>query len=97
MIELTEEHIAARELRNAAYREAAHKVGYERFGGAGDAVAWKNDSGNSEEVAWLGQFRPHTCPEVMRVNALTSGFSLPDLPANGRCSTASLLWWPRKF
>ncbi len=42
MIQFTEEQIAARELRNAAYHEAGHKMLYERFGGAGDAVVWKN-------------------------------------------------------
>ncbi|WP_260432498.1 hypothetical protein [Burkholderia sp. Bp9140] len=56
MIDFTEEQIAARELRSTAYHEAGHKLLYERFGGAGDAVVWKNDSGNSEECAWLGQW-----------------------------------------
>lgn len=84
MIEFTEEQIAARELRNAAYHEAAHKIVYERFGGAGDAVVWRNDSGNSEEAAWLGQFRPRTCPVEMRTIALASGFSAPDLPVDWR-------------
>ncbi|WP_124904709.1 hypothetical protein [Burkholderia sp. Bp9004] len=55
---------------------------YERFGGAGDAVVWKNESGNPEESAWLGQFRPRTCPEVMRKTALNHGFPAPELPAN---------------
>ncbi len=82
MIEFTEEQIAARELRNAAYHEAAHKIVYERFGGAGDAVVWRNESVNPEEVAWLGQFRPRTCPEEMRTIALASGFSAPELPVN---------------
>lgn len=82
MIELTDEHLAARELRTAAYHEAAHKTAYERFGGAGDAIVWKNKSGNPEEVAWLGQFRPRTSPEVMRAIALTFGFTAPDPPAN---------------
>ncbi len=82
MIEFTEEQIAARELRNAAYHEAAHKIVYERFGGAGDAVVWRNDSGNPEETAWRGQFRPRTRPEEMRAIALESGFSVPELPAN---------------
>jgi hypothetical protein len=84
MIELTEEQIADGELRNAAYHEAAHKVVYERFGGAGDAVVWRNESGNPEERAWRGQFRPRTCPEEMRNITLASGFSVPDLPANWR-------------
>lgn len=57
-IELAEENPAARELRNAAYHETAHKAVYEQFGGAGDAVVWRNESENSEEQAWLGQFRP---------------------------------------
>ncbi|RQZ62287.1 hypothetical protein DIE08_27700 [Burkholderia sp. Bp9004] len=82
MIYFTEEQIANRELRNAAYHEAGHKMLYERFGGAGDAVVWKNESGNPEESAWLGQFRPRTCPEVMRKTALNHGFPAPELPAN---------------
>ncbi|WP_341313737.1 hypothetical protein WN982_20640 [Paraburkholderia sp. IMGN_8] len=82
MIELTEEQIAARELRNAAYHEAAHKMVYERFGGAGDAVVWRNESGNPDEKAWFGQFRPRTCPEEMRTIALASGVSALDLPSN---------------
>ncbi|MBC8745344.1 MULTISPECIES: hypothetical protein [Paraburkholderia] len=82
MIDLTDEQIAARELRNAAYHEAGHKMLYERFGGAGDAVVWKNESGNPEETAWFGQFRPRTCPEVMCKTALNHGFTAPELPAN---------------
>ncbi|AIO43053.1 hypothetical protein DM44_7069 [Burkholderia cepacia] len=82
MIDFTEEQIAARELRNTAYHEAGHKPLYERFGGAGDAVAWKNESGNPDESAWLGQFRPRTCPEGIRTIALNHGFAAPELPAN---------------
>lgn len=78
----TEEQIAARELRSAAYHEAGHKILYERFGGAGDAVVWKNESRNPDERAWFGQFRPRTCPEVMRNAAIASGFMAPDLPSN---------------
>ena len=84
MIDFTDEQIDARELRNAAYHEAGHKMLYERFGGAGDAVVWKNESGNPEETAWFGQFRPRTCPEVMRKTALDHGFAAPELPANWR-------------
>ncbi|MGF6298202.1 MULTISPECIES: hypothetical protein [Paraburkholderia] len=43
---------------------------------------WKSDSWNPDEVAWLGQFRTRTCPEVMRAAALSSGIPFPDLPAN---------------
>lgn len=82
MIALTEEQIAARELRNAAYHESAHKLVYERFGGAGDALVWRSERGSPEEVAWFGHFRPRTCPEEMRTIALTSGVSVPDLPEN---------------
>lgn len=82
MIEFTEEQIAARELRSAAYHEAARKMVYERFGGAGDAVVWRNENGDPEEKAWFGQFRPRTCPEEMRTIALAFGVSAPDLPAN---------------
>jgi hypothetical protein len=82
VIALTEEQIAARELRNAAYHESAHKLVYERFGGAGDALVWRSERGSPEEVAWFGHFRPRTCPEEMRTIALTSGVSVPDLPEN---------------
>lgn len=78
----TEEEIATRELRAAAYHEAAHKALYERFGGAGDALVWKNQAANPEERAWLGQFSPRTCPKAMREAAISRGFSPPDLPAN---------------
>jgi hypothetical protein len=54
MIDFTDKQIAARELRNAAYHEAGHKMLYRRFGGDGDAVVWKNESGNPEEKMWLG-------------------------------------------
>ncbi|ONY14418.1 hypothetical protein A8F23_34170 [Burkholderia cenocepacia] len=82
MIDFAEEQIAARELRNTACHEAGHKMLYERFGGAGDAVVWKNENGNPDESAWLGQFRPRTCPELMRKAALNHGFAAPKLPAN---------------
>ncbi|WP_241030425.1 hypothetical protein [Paraburkholderia sp. Ac-20347] len=45
---------------------------------------WKNESGDPGERAWLGQFRPRTCPEVMRQAALNHGFAAPELPANWR-------------
>jgi hypothetical protein len=84
MIEVTEEEIAARELRSAAYHEAGHKVLYEHFGGAGDAIVWRNDSGNPEERAWFGQFRTRVCPEQMRNVALRYGLPARELPANWR-------------
>ncbi|WP_148092594.1 hypothetical protein [Burkholderia ubonensis] len=84
MIDFTDEQIATKELRNAAYHEAGHKMLYEHFGGAGDAVVWKNQSGSPEETAWLGQFRPRTCPEAMRKIARTQGLITPELPANWR-------------
>lgn len=82
MIDLTEEHIAARELRSAAYHEAAHKAVYERFGGAGDAVVWKNDSGNPDDAAWRGQFRPRICAEAMHRAWSASGVEVAPLPSN---------------
>ncbi len=84
MIEVTEEEIAARELRDAAYHEAGHKVMYEHFGGAGDAVVWRNDSGDPEERAWFGQFRTRVCPGQMRDVALRHGLPIRELPANWR-------------
>ncbi|MFM0598404.1 hypothetical protein [Paraburkholderia dilworthii] len=82
MAHITEEEIAASELRNAAYHEAGHKILYERFGGAGDAVIRRNESGNPEERAWRGQFRPRTCPEDARNVAIQCGFPAAVLPAN---------------
>lgn len=82
MNDFAEDQLAIKELRNAAYHEAGHKVLYERFGGAGDAVVWKNPSGNPEEAAWLGQFRPRTCPETMHAIAKAQGFIAAELPAN---------------
>jgi hypothetical protein len=84
MLDQTEDQIAANELRAAAYHEAGHKALYQRFGGAGDVVVWKNQSGNPEEVAWLGQFRPRTCPEEMCDAAVRGGFAFPDVPPNWR-------------
>ena len=82
MNDIAEDQLAIVELRNAAYHEAGHKVLYERFGGAGDAVVWKNQSGNPEEAAWLGHFRPRTCPETIHAIAKAQGFIGAELPAN---------------
>lgn len=59
------EKLAAFELRATAYHEVGHKIIYEHFGGAGDAVLWRNDSGNASERAWLGHFQPCVCPMQM--------------------------------
>jgi len=45
----TDDRLVARELRDAAYHEAGHKALYEYFGGAGDAVVWRNESRNPGE------------------------------------------------
>ncbi|MGF6568652.1 hypothetical protein ABH945_000728 [Paraburkholderia sp. GAS333] len=82
MLDVTDEQITLNELRIAAYHEAGHKMLYERFGGAGDAVVWRNQSGNPEETAWRGQFRPRTCPEAMQKVARKQGFDVPPLPQN---------------
>ncbi|KVM96622.1 hypothetical protein WT06_07245 [Burkholderia anthina] len=58
MIQFTEEQIAARELRNTAYHEAAHKMLYERFGGAGDAVVWKTRAAIQTKVHGWASFVP---------------------------------------
>jgi hypothetical protein len=84
MVETTEEKIAARELRNVAYREADHKMLGKGFGGAGDAVIWRNESGDPEERAWRGQFRPRTSPEVARSVSLQLGLPVAELPLNRR-------------
>ncbi|KXU89818.1 hypothetical protein CI15_06425 [Paraburkholderia monticola] len=80
MFELNEQAIAAWELRSAAYHEAAHKLVYERFGGAGEAQVWKNESGHPGERAWLGQFRPLACPEQLRTAAQAFGHTVIGLP-----------------
>jgi hypothetical protein len=82
MHHITQDQTAHAELRRAAYHEVGHKVIYEYFGGAGDAVVWKNQSGRIDEVAWCGQFRPRTCVEQM--NAALSGLGVPNLPENWR-------------
>lgn len=72
------------DLQVAAYHEAGHKIIYERFGGAGDAMVWENSNGGNEEVFWLGCFRPRTCPEIMHALMKKNGVILPDLPTNWR-------------
>jgi len=84
MPDLTQDRIADDDLRKAAYHEAGHKIIYELFGGAGDAVVWKNASGNPDEVAWLGQFRPRICAEQMHEVWARAGLDVPTLPSNWR-------------
>jgi len=84
MTAITDDQLSAKELRDAAYHEAGHKALYQRFGGAGDAVVWKNEGGSPDERAWLGQFRPRTCPEAMHKAASLHGFTTPKLPTNWR-------------
>lgn len=84
MFDLTEDQLARRELRSAAYHEAGHKAIYHRFGGAGDAVVWRNPNRSPDEVAWLGQFRPRTCPQIMHDIATRYGMATTDLPDNWR-------------
>jgi hypothetical protein len=82
MSELTEEQIAMRELRNAAYHEAGHRIICRRFGGDGDILIWKNQSGNPDETAWRGQFRIRVCPQEMHDAVKWAGFPAVDLPDN---------------
>lgn len=84
MFELTEEQLAMRELRMAAYHEAGHKVLYQRFGGAGDAVVIKNFNRSPDETVWCGQFRPRSCPQVMHEAAIKHGIPAVHLPNNWR-------------
>ncbi|WGG48900.1 hypothetical protein [Rugamonas sp. DEMB1] len=84
MSELTEEQIAMRELRNASYHEAGHKIICSRFGGDGDILIWKNQSGNPDETAWRGQFRIRVCPQQMHDACKRAGFPAADLPENWR-------------
>lgn len=48
------------ELQAVAFHEAGHKVIYERLGGSGDAVVWKNASNDPTQNPWLGEFRLRT-------------------------------------
>jgi hypothetical protein len=82
MFDVMQDQVAADDLRKAAYHEAGHKIIYEFFGGAGDAVVWKNQSGSPDEVAWLGQFQPRTCPEQMHEIWSRAGLNTPKLPSN---------------
>lgn len=41
MPDLAQDQTACDDLRKAVYHEAGHKIIYELFGGAGDAVVWK--------------------------------------------------------
>jgi len=84
MFELTEDQLAMRELRVAAYHEAGHKAMYHRFGGAGDAVVWKSLNRSPDETAWRGQFRPRSCPQIMYDVAIRHGMPAADLPDNWR-------------
>jgi hypothetical protein len=84
MPDLEQDQIADDDLRKAAYHEAGHKIIYELFGGAGDAVVWKNESENPDEVAWRGQFRPCNCPEQMHEIWGRAGLDVPPLPSNWR-------------
>lgn len=84
MHDITEDQIAASELRKAAYHEAGHKILHGRFGGAGHAVVWKNQSCQPDERAWLGQYRYWACPELVRQTAIENGFIPPELPENWR-------------
>jgi hypothetical protein len=84
MTSFTQDQIVDDDLRKAAYHEAGHKIIYELFGGAGDAVVWKNESGNPDEVSWLGQFRPRTCAEQMHEIWARAGLDVPPLPFNWR-------------
>jgi hypothetical protein len=78
----SEEEVAARELRRAAYHEVGHKVMCEHFGGTGCAVVWRNRSGNLEESAWQGQFRPRISPEAQHRAWSANGLHVPALPPN---------------
>lgn len=71
-------------LHLAAYHEAGHKIIYNRFGGDGDATVWENTGGVSGELAWRGQFRPRTCPQVMHNCAKRQGLPAAALPDNWR-------------
>lgn len=93
MIYFTDEQTVARETRDTAYHEVGHKVLHECFGGAGDAVVWRNESRNPDERAWLGQLHPRMFPEAIREAALENGLAAPELPGNWKMlvGTAGLL------
>lgn len=70
------------DLRRIAYHEAGHKIVYELFGGAGDAVVWKNETESPDQAAWLGQFRPRACVEQTHKLWERAGWNVPALPSN---------------
>lgn len=82
MSELTEDQIAMRELRNAAYHEAGHAIICRRFGGDGDILIRKNQSRMADETAWRGQYRIRVCPQMMHDAAKRAGFPVGHLPDN---------------
>ncbi|MEM5338841.1 hypothetical protein [Paraburkholderia azotifigens] len=57
-------------------------MAYEQFGGAGDALLWKNETAKPETMARVGQFRPRTCPEGLRTIASACGVSVRRLREN---------------
>ena len=79
---MTEQIIALNELHETAYHEAGHKAMCEHFGGTGDVVVWKNESGALNERAWRGQFRQRICPEQMHDVSTRAGLTAIHLPRN---------------
>lgn len=57
---------------------------YRRYGGDGDAFIWKNTSGDPYEMAWIGHFRPRTCPQARHDLTKIHGRPPADLPNNWR-------------
>ena len=84
MPDLTQDQMAADDLRKAAYHEIGHTIIYELVGGTGNAFVWQNQSGNPDEVEWLGQFRPSTCPEQQYESWARAGINVPAPPPNWR-------------
>lgn len=77
------------DLRCAAYHEAGHAVMLQRFGGEGNALVWKNFSGDPNESQWCGQFRWWVCPEARRKNAASLGLPPIAVPNNWEILVAS--------
>lgn len=67
------------ELRQTAYHEAGHKYVCQRFGGDGDIVITKNQSGSLDECAWYGHFKGRRFPDGMYDH---SGERVAELPTN---------------
>lgn len=57
--------IEVRDLSRIAFHEAGHAAVLRHFGGVGSPRIWRNESGSTEEKAWLGAVRMFASPGLM--------------------------------